>query len=79
MIFVFPIAAFAVCILWNWTLYRTNEKLWNMVHTLEADKAALMESLARAQGKPFIQPGHQERIPSEGWFDSAPTIKVKPD
>ena len=54
--------------------------LWQLCHELEADKRQLVESLCRAEGKPFIAPPVPKamREPSEGWFDGPVRITVKP-
>ena len=51
-------------------------RLWQHIDVLEGDKRALTESLCRAQGKPYISPIPQERIPSDGWFDGRPEVKI---
>ncbi len=72
------VCGYLACVLFNEPrLQRAQLRLWQHIDELEADKRSLMESLCRAQGKPFVQPGKQERVPSEGWFETAPRIVIK--
>lgn len=67
----------AVLIVGSWRYQSKQEaRLWKQVEDLEADKRALTESLCRAQGKPFIPVHRGPTIPSDGWFDAKPEIKV---
>lgn len=52
------------------------KRVWQLVEDLQNDNRALMESLCRAEGKPFIPAGKRETVPSDGWFDGKPRITV---
>ena len=69
-------AAIAMGFAWR-DQHSTITRLWQHIDILEGDKRALTESLCRAQGKPYISPTPQERIPSDGWFDGRPEVRVK--
>jgi len=49
--------------------------LLKRMDALQQDNKALTEALARKEGYPVIF-HKSEPIPSEGWFDSKPTLKV---
>lgn len=53
------------------------DSLWLRISDLEADKRALMESLCRAEGRPFISAQPKVLAESPGWFDGQPEVVEK--